>query len=61
MELFSARRLLILGAALFAIGCSSSAATPLPGATGIDGLPAPTPTPVVAPAPAGSTGGTLTL
>ena len=54
-------RLLIMGAALFAIGCSSSSATPSSGAIGADGLPVPTPTAVVATAPTGSTGGTLTL
>jgi len=65
MDLSSAKRLLprllISGAALFAIGCSSPNVTQLPGATETDGLPAPTPTAVVAPAPSGSTGGTLTL
>lgn len=63
MELLSARRLrlLILGAALFAVGCSSSSATPSSGAVATDGLPAPTPTAVIAPAPAGSSGGTLTV
>ena len=61
MGLFSAKRLFVIGAALLAVGCSSSAATPAPGVTGPDGLPVPTATPVVASAPAGSTGGTLTL
>ena len=61
MKLFSKKRLLLLGVAIFAIGCSSSSPTPLPGTTDSNGVPLPTPTPVIAPAPSGSTGGTLTI
>ena len=61
MELFSAARLLIAGAVIFAVGCSSSNVTPPPGAAGADGLPVPTPTAVVASAPPGSSGGALTV
>lgn len=61
MKLFSIKRLLLLGVAIFAIGCSSSSPTPLPGTTDSNGVPLPTPTPVIAPAPSGSTGGTLTV
>jgi peptide/nickel transport system substrate-binding protein len=61
MKLFSIKRLLLLGVAIFAIGCSSSSPTPLPGTTDSNGVPLPTPTPVIAPAPSGSTGGTLTI
>ncbi|MDA1127468.1 MAG: ABC transporter substrate-binding protein [Chloroflexi bacterium] len=61
MGLFSTKGLLITGAAIFAIGCSSSSAPTSSGAVGSDGLPVPTPTPVVAVAPSGSNGGTLTL
>ena len=61
MKLFTAKRLLIMGAAIFAIGCSSSGATPSSDANLSDGVPVPTPTAVIAPAPAGSFGGTLTV
>lgn len=61
MKLFSIKRLLLLGVAIFAIGCSSSSPTPLPGTTDSNGVPLPPPTPVIAPAPSGSTGGTLTV
>ena len=61
MKLFTAMRLLIMGAAIFAIGCSSSGATPSSDANLSDGVPVPTPTAVIAPAPAGSFGGTLTV
>ena len=61
MKLFSIKRLLLLGVAIFAIGCSSSSPTPLPGTTDSNGLPLPQSTPVIAPAPSGSTGGTLTV
>ena len=61
MKLFSIKRLLLLGVAIFAIGCSSSSPTPLLGTTDSNGVPLPTPTPVIAPAPSGSTGGTLTI
>ena len=61
MKLFSIKRLLLLGVAIFAIGCSSSSPTPLPGTTDSNGVPLPPPTPVIAPAPSGSTGGTLTI
>lgn len=65
MELFSAKRLLprllITGAAIVAVGCSSSNVTPLPGAAGADGVPVPTPTAVIASAPPGSSGGALTV
>ena len=50
-----------MGAAIFAVGCSSSNVTPLPGAAGADGVPVPTPTAVIASAPPGSSGGALTV
>ena len=50
-----------MGAAILAIGCSSSSVTPPPGAADKDGVPIPTPTAVVAPAPTGSSGGALTV
>ena len=50
-----------MGAAIFAVGCSSSNETPLPGAAGADGVPVPTPTAVIASAPPGSSGGALTV
>ena len=59
MKLFTAKRLLIMGAAIFLIGCSSSSAAPSPDTNLSDGVPIPAPTAVVAPAPAGSFGGTL--
>ena len=61
VELFSAKRLLIIVAALFALGCSSSSATLAPDASETDGVPVPTPTAVVSPPPSGSSGGTLTV
>jgi peptide/nickel transport system substrate-binding protein len=61
MKFFSAKRLLIMGVLVFAIGCSSSSPTPLPGTTDSNGVPLPTSTPVIAPAPSGSTGGALTV
>jgi peptide/nickel transport system substrate-binding protein len=61
MKLFSVKRLLIMGVVIFAMGCSSSSPTPLPGTIDSNGVPLPTPTPVIAPAPSGSTGGALTV
>ena len=61
MKLISAKRLLILGAAIFAIGCSSTVATQSPNATGTDGVPVPRPTAVISPAPSGTSGGVLTV
>ncbi len=61
MELPSIKRLLVIGAALFVLGCSSSSATSSPGAAETGGVPVPTPTAVVASAPSGSSGGMLTL
>ena len=61
MKLFSVKRLLIMGVVIFAIGCSSSSPTPMPGITDSNGVPLPTPTPVIAPAPSGFTGGALTV
>ncbi|MCS5665772.1 MAG: ABC transporter substrate-binding protein [Dehalococcoidia bacterium] len=58
MELFSFKRLLIIGAAALAIGCSSSA-TPSPDTDVSDGVPVAMPTAVVVPAPSGFSGGTL--
>ena len=60
MDLFLVKRLLIMGAVIVVIGCSSSV-TPTPDASETAGLPVPTPTPVVAVAPSGSSGGTLTV
>ena len=59
MKLFSAKKLLIVGAAVFAVACSSSGATPTSDTNISDGVPVPSPTAVVAPAPTGSFGGTL--
>ena len=61
MKLISAKRLLILGAAIFAIGCSSTVATQSPNATGTGGVPVPRPTAVISPAPSGTSGGVLTV
>ena len=61
MNLFSAKRLLIIGAAIFAIGCSSSGSTTSPNANESGGLPIPQPTAVVSAAPSGTNGGALTV
>ncbi len=61
MNLFSAKRLLIIGAALFAVACSSSGSTPSSETSQIDGLPVPQPTAVVSAAPPGTNGGALTV
>ncbi len=61
MELPSKKRLLVIGAALFVLGCSSSSATSSPGAAETGEVPVPTPTAVVASAPSGASGGMLTL
>jgi len=58
MELFSFKRLLVIGAAALAIGCSSSA-TPSPDTNVSNDVPVAMPTAVVAPAPSGFSGGTL--
>jgi len=57
MEL-SFKRLLVIGAAALAIGCSSSA-TPSPDTNVSNDVPVAMPTAVVAPAPSGFSGGTL--
>ena len=59
MKLFSAKKLFIIGTAIFAVACSSSGATPAADTNISDGVPVPSPTAVVAPAPSGSFGGTL--
>ena len=61
MNLFSAKWVLIIGAAIFAIGCSSSGSAPSSGFNKGDGLPVSQPTPVVSLAPSGTDGGTLTM
>ena len=61
MNLFSAKWVLIIGAAIFAIGCSSSGSTPSSGFNTGDGLPVSQPTPVISVAPSGTDGGTLTM
>jgi len=47
MKLFSPKKLLIIGVAIFAIGCSSSAATPSATPDMTDGVPVPSATAVV--------------
>ena len=59
MKLLSAKKLLIVAAAIFAVACSSSGDDPTPDTNVSDGVPVPSPTAVVAPAPSGSFGGTL--
>ena len=59
MKLLSAKKLLIIGATIFAIACSSSSDNTTPDTNISDGVPVPSPTAVVAPAPSGSFGGTL--
>ena len=61
MNLFSAKRLLIIGAAFFAVACSSSSPASSPNANQSDGLPVPQPTAVVSSAPSGTNGGALTV
>ena len=59
MKLLSAKKLLIVAAAIFAVACSSSGDDPTPDTNVSDSVPVPSPTAVVAPAPSGSFGGTL--
>jgi ABC-type transport system substrate-binding protein len=61
MNLFSANWVLIIGAAIFAIGCSSTGSTPSLEADKSDGPPVPQPTSVVSSALSGTNGGTLTI
>ncbi len=61
MNLFSVKRLLIMGAAVLVMGCSSSSPTELPDTNKTDGVPIPSPTAVVATAPSGTNGGSLTV
>ena len=61
MKLFSPKKLLIIGVAIFAIGCSSSAATPPATPDMTDGVPVPSATAVVSRAPSGTNGGALTV
>jgi peptide/nickel transport system substrate-binding protein len=61
MKLFSPKKLLIIGVAIFAIGCSSSEATQSATTTVTDGVPVASATPVVARAPSGVNGGALTV
>ena len=61
MKLFSPKKLLIIGVAIFAIGCSSSAATPSATPNMTDGVPVPSATAVVSRAPSGTNGGALTV
>jgi hypothetical protein len=61
MKLFSPKKLLIIGVAIFAIGCSSSAATPSATPDKTDGVPVPSATAVVSRAPSGTNGGALTV
>ncbi|MCH2511881.1 MAG: ABC transporter substrate-binding protein [Dehalococcoidia bacterium] len=62
MKLFFPKKLLIIGVAVFAIGCSSSDATPSATTTNMtDGLPVPSATAVVTGAPSGINGGALTV
>ncbi|MEC7749680.1 MAG: ABC transporter substrate-binding protein [Chloroflexota bacterium] len=52
---------MIIGVAIFAIGCSSSAATPSATPDMTDGVPVPSATAVVSRAPSGTNGGALTV
>jgi ABC-type transport system substrate-binding protein len=61
MKLFSPKKLLIVGVAIFAIGCSSSDATPSATPNMTDGVPLPSATAVVTRAPSGTYGGALTV
>ena len=61
MNLFSAKRVLIIGAAIFAIGCSSTGSTLSSDVDKSDGPPVPHPPSVVSAAPSGTSGGTLTI
>ena len=61
MKLFSPKKLLIIGVAIFAIGCSSSAVTPPATPDMTDGVPVPSATAVVSRAPSGTNGGALTV
>ncbi len=61
MKLFSPKKLLIIGVAIFAIGCSSSAATQSATPDMTDGVPVPSATAVVSRAPSGTNGGALTV
>ena len=61
MKLFSPEKLLIIGVAIFAIGCSSSAATPSATPDMTDGVPVPSATAVVSQPPSGTNGGALTV
>ena len=61
MKLFSPKKLLIIGVAIFVIGCSSSAATPPATPDMTDGVPVPSATAVVSRAPSGTNGGALTV
>jgi ABC-type transport system substrate-binding protein len=61
MNLFSAKWVLIIGAAIFAIACSSTGSTPSPDVDKSDGPPVPQPTSAVSAALSGTNGGTLTI
>jgi ABC-type transport system substrate-binding protein len=61
VQLFSPKKLLIVGVAIFAIGCSSSDATPAATPDMTDGVPVPSATAVVTRAPSGTYGGSLTV
>ena len=52
---------LIIGAAIFAIGCSSTGSTPSSNVDKSDGPPVPQPTSVISAALSGTKGGTLTI
>ena len=59
MKHLSVKRLLIIGATIFTVGCSSSGAMPSTDSNVTNSVPVPSPTAVVSPAPPGSLGGTL--
>ena len=61
MNLFSAKRVLIIGAVIFAIGCSSTRSTPWSDVDKSDGPPVSQPTSVVSATLPGTNGGTLTI
>ena len=60
-EIILSEKVLIIGVAIFAIGCSSSAATPSATPDMTDGVPVPSATAVVSRAPSGTNGGALTV
>ena len=61
MIFFPAKRVLIIGAAILAIGCSSSASPASSSPDNMESLPIPQPTTVISTAPLGTKGGTITV